>query len=185
MKLIFLKGVNMKDLKSKMEVLIFISEKPISLKNISEFLNIDKNEAEILINDLMNEINNLRRSFKLEKIADGYQFRTNEDYKNLIKEFINKKPFRLSRASLEVAGIIAKRQPITKLEIDKIRGVDSTGVINVLLERDIIKVSGEKNAPGKPYLYKTTDFFLEVFSLNDISEIPDIDEFNDYDASET
>ena len=91
----------------------------------------------------------------------------------------------LSRASLEVAGIIAKRQTITKLEIDKIRGVDSTGVINVLLERDIIKVSGEKNAPGKPYLYKTTDFFLEVFSLNDISEIPDIDEFNDYDASET
>ena len=79
----------MKDLKSKMEVLIFISENPISLKNISEFLNIDKNEAEILINDLMNEINNLRRSFKLEKIADGYQFRTNEDYKNLIKEFIN------------------------------------------------------------------------------------------------
>ena len=71
------------------------------------------------------------------------------------------------------------------MEIDKIRGVDSTGVINVLLERDIIKVSGEKNAPGKPYLYKTTDFFLEVFSLNDISEIPDIDEFNDYDASET
>ena len=83
----------------------------------------------------MNEINNLRRSFKLEKIADGYQFRTNEDYKNLIKEFINKKPFRLSRASLEVTGIIAKRQPITKLEIDKIRVVDSTGVINVLLER--------------------------------------------------
>ena len=123
--------------------------------------------TEILLNDLMNEINNLKRSFKLEKIADGYQFRTNEDYKDLIKEYINKKPFRLEM-SLEVVGIIAKRQPITKLEIDKIRGVDSTGVINVLLERDIIKVSGEKNAPGKPYLYKTTDFFLEVFSLNDI-----------------
>ena len=83
----------MKDLKSKMEVLIFISENPISLKNISEFLNIDKNETEILLNDLMNEINNLKRSFKLEKIADGYQFRTNEDYKDLIKEYINKKPF--------------------------------------------------------------------------------------------
>ena len=175
----------MMDLKSKMEVLIFISENPISLENISEFLDIDKDKAEALINDLMSEINNLKRSFKLEKIADGYQFRTHEDYKNLIKEYINKKPFKLSRASLEVLGIIAKRQPITKLEIDKIRGVDSIGVINVLLERDIIKVSGEKNAPGKPYLYKTTDFFLEVFSLNNINEIPDIDEFNDYEASKT
>ena len=175
----------MKDLKSKIEVLIFISENPISLENISEFLDIDKDKAEVLINDLMSEINDLKRSFKLEKIAGSYQFRTHEDYKNLIKEYINKKPFKLSRASLEVLGIIAKRQPITKLEIDKIRGVDSIGVINVLLERDIIKVSGEKNAPGKPYLYKTTDFFLEVFSLNNINEIPDIDEFNDYEASKT
>ena len=161
----------MKDLKSKIEVLIFISENPISLENISEFLDIDKDKAEVLINDLMSEINDLKRSFKLEKIADGYQFRTHEDYKNLIKEYINKKPFKLSRASLEVLGIIAKRQPITKLEIDKIRGVDSIGVINVLLERDIIKVSGEKNAPGKPYLYKTTDFFLEVFSFNNINAV--------------
>ena len=65
------------------------------------------------------------------------------------------------------------------------RLVFALDMINMNIERDIIKVSGEKNAPGKPYLYKTTDFFLEVFSLNNISEIPDIDEFNDYDASET
>ena len=106
-----------------------------------------------------------------------------EKYKEIIKEYINKKPFKLSRASLEVLGIISKKQPVTKQEIDKIRGVDSTGVINVLLERELINVSGEKNVPGRPFLYKTTEMFLEVFSLKDINDIPDLEEFEEYEKN--
>ena len=98
-----------------------------------------------------------------------------------LTEYINKKPYRLSRAGLEVLGIIAKKQPVTKIEIDKIRGVDSVGAINVLIERELIKVVGEKEVPGRPYLYSTTELFLEVFSLNSIKDLPDIEEFAEYE----
>ena len=171
------------DVKEKIEVLIFISESPISSNDIASFFKINEKEANSVLEILIKEIDEMGRPFLIEKVAGGFQFRTREDYRELIREYINKKPYKLSRASLEVVGIIAKKQPITKLEIDKIRGVDSTGVINVLIERDIVKISGEKNAPGKPYLYKTTEFFLEVFGLNSLDDIPNIEEFSDYDDS--
>ena len=106
---------------------------------------------------------------------------TKEEFKEMLTEYINKKPYRLSRAGLEVLGIIAKKQPVTKIEIDKIRGVDSVGALNVLIERDLIKVVGEKEVPGRPFLYSTTDLFLEVFSLNTIKDLPEIIEFEDYE----
>ena len=124
----------------------------------------------------------MQLSLKIHKISGGYQFRTEDSYRFLLTEFVNKKPFKLSRAALEVLGIVAKMQPTTKIEIDKIRGVDSIGVMNVLLERELIKIIGEKEAPGRPYLYSTTNEFLEVFSLNDIIDLPDIEEFDDYDS---
>ena len=98
---------------------------------------------------------------------------------------MNKKPFKLSRAALEVLGIVAKKQPVTKIEIDKIRGVDSSGVVSVLIDRELIKIIGEKEVPGRPYLYSTTNTFLEVFGLMNINELPDLEEFNDYDSMQT
>ena len=169
-------------LKRKIEALIFISEVPIALEEIASFLSIDINECKKVTDELINDWEGMSLSIKIEQIGGGYQFRTEESYKDLLTEFINKKPFKLSRAALEVLGIVAKKQPVTKIEIEKIRGVDSTGVTNVLLERGLIQIVGEKEVPGRPYLYTTTNEFLETFSLNDIADLPDIEEFDDYDS---
>ena len=171
----------MESLKNKIEAIIFISDTPVKSKEIADFLG----ENEVLIRESINELiaawNEMDSSISIEEIAGGFQFRTKDTFKDLLTEYINKKPYRLSRAGLEVLGIIAKKQPVTKIEIDKIRGVDSVGAINVLIERELIKVVGEKEVPGRPYLYSTTELFLEVFSLNSIKDLPDIEEFGEYE----
>jgi len=172
----------MHNLKRKIEALIFISETPITMKEIATFLTIKIDKCEPLINELIDEWKKMKLSIKIHKVSGGYQFRTEESYKDLLTQFINKKPFKLSRAALEVLGIVAKKQPTTKIEIDKIRGVDSIGVMNVLLEKELIKITGEKEVPGKPYLYSTTNEFLAVFSLDVLMDLPDIEEFDHYDS---
>jgi len=171
----------MDDLKKKVEAIIFISESPVKSKEIASFLNEDTKLINETLKALVEEWKNRETSIKIEEIAAGFQFRTKEEYKNILIEYVNKKPYKLSRAGLEVVGIIAKKQPITKIEVDKIRGVDSVGAINVLIERELIEVVGEKDVPGRPYLYSTTELFLEVFSLNSINDLPDIEEFEDYE----
>jgi len=173
----------MDDLKKKVEALIFISDKPITIEDIQEQLEEEKVVIEKVANDLVAEWNSLNHSFYIEKANNGFHFRTKENFKEMITEYINKKPYKLSKAALEVLGIIAKKQPVTKVEIDKLRGVDSIGTINVLIDRELIKISGEKDAPGRPFLYSTTELFLEIFSLNNINEVPDIEEFADADES--
>ena len=173
----------MDDLKKKVEALIFISDKPITIEDIQEQLEEEKVVIENVANDLVAEWNSLNHSFYIENANNGFHFRTKENFKEMITEYINKKPYKLSKAALEVLGIIAKKQPVTKVEIDKLRGVDSIGTINVLIDRELIKISGEKDAPGRPFLYSTTELFLEIFSLNDINEVPDIEEFADADES--
>mgnify|MGYP006105461385 FL=1 len=173
----------MDDLKKKVEALIFISDKPITIEDIQEQLEEEKVVIEDIANDLVADWNSLNHSFYIEKANNGFHFRTKENFKEMITEYINKKPYKLSKAALEVLGIIAKKQPVTKVEIDKLRGVDSIGTINVLIDRELIKISGEKDAPGRPFLYSTTELFLEVFSLNNINEVPDIEEFADADES--
>ena len=173
----------MDDLKKKVEALIFISDKPITIEDIQEQLEEEKVVIENVANNLVAEWNSLNHSFYIEKANNGFHFRTKENFKEMITEYINKKPFKLSKAALEVLGIIAKKQPVTKVEIDKLRGVDSIGTINVLIDRELIKISGEKDAPGRPFLYSTTELFLEIFSLNNINEVPDIEEFTDANES--
>jgi len=173
----------MDDLKKKVEALIFISDKPITIEDIQEQLEEEKVVIENVTNDLVAEWNSLNHSFYIEKANNGFHFRTKANFKEMITEYINKKPYKLSKAGLEVLGIIAKKQPVTKVEIDKLRGVDSIGTINVLIDRELIKISGERDAPGRPFLYSTTELFLEIFSLNDINEVPDIEEFADADES--
>ena len=171
----------MKNLKNKIEGIIFISDDPVKAKEIAEILKEDLVKVKESIQELLAEWENKESSIKIEEVAGGYQFRTKEEFKEMLTEYINKKPYRLSRAGLEVLGIIAKKQPVTKIEIDKIRGVDSVGALNVLIERELIKVVGEKEVPGRPFLYSTTELFLEVFSLNTIKDLPEIVEFEDYE----
>ncbi len=174
----------MSDLQKAIESIIFVSEKPVSLKELSKiFPESSKKELKDSIATLITEWNGLNRGITLEEVSEGYQFRTKPEYSVFIAKFKDEKPFRLSRAALEVLSIIAYKQPITKIEVDYIRGVDSSGVFGVLLERGYIKISGRKEVLGRPFIYETTDEFLETFSLNSLNDLPTLKELEEIEES--
>ncbi len=110
------------------------------------------------------------------EVAGGFQFRTRSEFSEYIKLMLEDKPKRLSRAALETLAIIAYRQPLVRSDIERIRGVDSGGVVKILLERSLIRILGKKDVPGKPLLYGTTKEFLETFGLKDLKSLPTIRE---------
>ncbi|MCX7879508.1 MAG: SMC-Scp complex subunit ScpB [Ignavibacteria bacterium] len=182
------------------ESLIFASEEPISIVNLTEILTskIDfssmnlqsnfqqsppTNEIDFekyfkkLIEDINQELRYTLRPYQIIFVAGGYTFATTEEYGKIISllpSFRYKK--RLSRAMLEVLTIIAYNQPITRPEIENIRGTNSAEVINSLLEKNLIKVVGRKNVPGKPHLFATTNDFLKLFGLGSLEELPKYNE---------
>lgn len=171
-------------LKKVIECIIFVSEKPVSIQRLLKALpQIKKDEITGCIEELITEWNALDRGFKLHEVANGYQFRTNSDFSEEIIRFKEIKPFRLSRAALEALAIIAYNQPITRLEIDQIRGVDSTGVIGVLLEKRLVEISGRKEVIGRPFLYATTSDFLETFGLKSLRDLPSLKELEEIENS--
>lgn len=115
----------------------------------------------------------------LEKVAGGYQLRTNPSNQEFVRAYLETRPPRLSRASLETVSIIAYKQPVTRAEIEDVRGVDSQGAIKTLLDRRLIRVVGKKEVPGKPFLFGTTRDFLELFGLEGLSELPSISEIGE------
>jgi segregation and condensation protein B len=112
-------------------------------------------------------------------VAGGWQFRTDPDSGDFVRRFLRVKPHRLTRAALETLAIIAYRQPVTRPEIEDVRGVDSGAVVKALLERRLIKILGKKEEPGRPLLYGTTKEFLEFFNLRDLKDLPTLREFHE------
>lgn len=169
--------------KRAIESIIFVSDKPVKLSNLKSFFkDLKPSELEKIIDDLIDEWKNLNRGFKLEKVSGGYHFRTRSEYSREILDFNKEiKKFKLSRAALEVVAIAAYKQPVTKVEIDQIRGVDSSGVVNLLLEKRLLEIKGRKEVPGRPFLYSTTDEFLETFGLNSLKDLPSVKELEDID----
>lgn len=115
----------------------------------------------------------------IESIAGGYQFRTNHANQDYVRQFLETRPPRLSRASLETVSIIAYKQPVTRSDVEDIRGVDCQGAIKTLLDRRLIKVVGKKEVPGKPFLFGTTREFLEVFGLENLASLPSVTELSE------
>jgi segregation and condensation protein B len=116
------------------------------------------------------------RGIVLEEVANGYQLRTPKEHALYVRKLLAAKPPRLSRPLLEAVAIVAYRQPITRPEIEQLRGVDCGGVIDTLIERRLIQIAGRKEAPGRPIMYTTTREFLELFGLKDLSGLPDLEE---------
>ncbi len=167
--------------KSVIEALIFSSDEPLSESEIIRTINgIDGEDAEInsqtvteIINELNNEYSDSGRSIRIVGIAGGYLFATKEEYSKYIGFLSTEKSKRrLSQAALETLSIIAYKQPITKPEIESIRGVNSDYVIATLLEKKIITISGRAETIGRPLLYSTTKEFLIYFGLNSIKDLP-------------
>lgn len=159
-------------LKTIIEALIFCSSAPLNLERIKEITKVGAKEITQSIEELNGDYEKTERSFRIRKIAGGYQFYTLSEFSSYLRELVKTKPLTLSSPSLETLAMIAYRQPLTRLEIENIRGVDSTGVIRNLLDKNLIKIVGKKDVIGRPLLYGTTPFFLKHFGLNSVSELP-------------
>jgi len=166
-----------KSLKLIVEALLFSSEKPLSVREISACLPDAKaSDIKSALKVLEHDYNALGRSFGLKEVAGGYQFRSHAEYGPYILKLLQSSPNRLSRAAMETLAIIAYKQPILRQEIERLRGVDVGGILKTLLEKDLVKVMGRKDLPGRPLIYGTTKRFLETFDLKDISSLPQLKE---------
>jgi segregation and condensation protein B len=163
-------------LKRVIEALLFTSSDPIPLHKIREITDticpVRPRQLRQLLEELQQDYISQQHAFKLEEIAQGYVIRTHEEYAPYIDLlYRQKKGEKLSHAATEVLAIIAYRQPITRPQVDAIRGVDSSGTVTQLLERNLIEPIGRLEAPGRPTLYGTTKEFLKHFGLKDITEL--------------
>jgi segregation and condensation protein B len=161
------------------EALLFCTTEPVSLKRISNVLqsyhSLETSEVKKLIEELSNDYRIQNRGFRLDEIAKGYLLRSCEEFSPYIHNLLKiTRPERLSQAATEVLAIIAFRQPITRPQVDEIRGVDSSGIISTLIERELIEPTGKLEAPGRPTLYGITNHFLKYFGMKDLTELPTI-----------
>ncbi|GMO52610.1 MAG: SMC-Scp complex subunit ScpB [Candidatus Endomicrobiellum trichonymphae] len=168
------------EVKQILEALLFVSERPLSLRELKELIKTDyadMDNIENILNELKEKYANLNKPYEIKFVADGWTFATKPQYSLWIKKlFKEKSVLKLSPAALETLAIIAYKQPITRAEIDEIRGIESSGVIDTLLDRKLVKVAGRKEALGKPLLYDTTQDFLKHFGLAHLSELPLIED---------
>jgi len=164
--------------KGIIEALLFASEKPISLEEICQVLEADdKNALKKLIDELKGEYESQGRGFRLIEVAGGFQVCTHPDFAPwLAKLFRSRRISRFSKPALETLAIVAYRQPVTRAEVESIRGVNVEGVLRTLLEKGMVRIRGRKDSPGRPLIYGTTSQFLEYFGLNSLSELPRLEE---------
>lgn len=164
------------DLKKRIEVLLFVHDKPLSLSDFNNILD-DKwkqDQIEFCLKQLTRELSLSDKPYSLEQLGGGWQLLTRSEYDDMIRKLIEvKKQDSLSKAQLESLAIIAYSQPITKFDIESIRGVSCAPVLKVLQEKDFIRIVGKAEKLGAPVLYGTTKNFLTTFGMNDISELPE------------
>ncbi|MEZ4704226.1 MAG: SMC-Scp complex subunit ScpB [Bdellovibrionota bacterium] len=170
----------MEKLKSILDSLFFIADKPITTKQLEDILpEFSKSQIRQALTEMIEEPISSHAGIVLYEIAGGYQYRTHPENASWVANFTKAKPVRLSRAQLEALSIIAYRQPVTKPEIDDIRGVDSGGVIRVLVERGLVRILGKRDEPGHPLLYGTSNDFLSFFNLKNLSDLPPLQEYTE------
>jgi segregation and condensation protein B len=169
--------MKIEEAKNIIEALIFATAKPVSEKEIAGVLGMEESVVRGLIQDLTEEYES-GRALRIRCVAGGYEMCTRPEYEEYIMALnLPVKPSPLSRAALETLAIIAYKQPVTKAEIEDVRGVRVDTVITTLLERGLIEEAGRKECVGRPILYKTTDEFLRYFGLKNLHELPEVYDF--------
>lgn len=175
-------------IKTIIEGLLFVSGEPLSLEKMAQAFEeeeIPPDRLARLVDDLINEYEEMGRAFVLRSVAGGFQFRTRPEISSYALRLMDKKsPARLSKAALETLAIIAYRQPVLRAEVEKIRGVDAGGMIKALLEKELVRVVGRKDLPGRPIAYGTTRKFLETFDLPNLEALPSMEEMNSLSQEE-
>ena len=179
------------------EALLFSAQKPLSIREITtaiksaedpaaagpnEFARVREAEVAAAIEQLKTEYVEQGRAFQLIEKAEGWQLATDPKYAPWVRQlFPVPKPARLSAPALETLAIIAYRQPITRADVEAVRGVNIDGVLQTLMERGLVKIAGRAEIPGRPLLYETTQFFLDHFGLRDLDELPNVEELRKRD----
>lgn len=164
--------------KQILEAVLFASDQPVGLSTLVEVLD-DRDAAEVaaLLREMRDEYDATDRGVTLAEIAGGYQILSRRECAPWVERMLrSRRKVRLSKAGLEALAIVAYRQPITKVEIDSIRGVDSAGVLHTLLERNLATIKGRSKGVGRPLLYATTPEFLSYMGLRDLEELPELKE---------
>ena len=161
------------------EALVFVSEAPIKSERIAEILGMKNSDTVNLLRVISSGYDQSGSGLELVEVAEGFQFRTRQESVDFVQQLIKSRPFRFSRAALETLAIVAYRQPVTRAEVEYLRGVDSGGVFKTLLEKQLVRILGKKDVPGRPLIYGTTREFLEFFGLLDLSALPTLKEFSE------
>jgi len=161
------------DLVNALECLLFVSEDPLSAQDAAGVLGAEPREVEDLVAALQKRLEG--SGLHVVCLAGGYALGTRPEYADYVETLLQPDPQRLSRQALEVLAIVAYRQPITRPEVDSIRGVNSSGVVNSLLEKDLLKIAGRAKAPGRPFLLSTTATFLSAFGLRSLEDMPQLE----------
>lgn len=156
----------------QLEALLFAAGEPLAVPQLAELLGMNKPQTWELLGQLQEEYAKESRGLELREVAEGWQLCTKACHHEAILQLANTQELKLSNASMETLAIIAYRQPVTRAEMEAIRGVKVDGVVNTLLEWELIAEAGRKETAGRPILYKTTKRFLEVFGLKALKDLP-------------
>src|SRR5215204_3495577 len=158
-----------------LECLLFVAPDPVTPRRLSEVLDLDETSATAALEHFrLHYVNG--GGLQVIRVAGGYQLRTRPEFAGAVSAFLRPAAQKLSRQALETLAIVAYEQPITQPEIEALRGVNSDGVIKTLMDREMIRDAGRKDAPGRPILYRTTEQFLRHFGLADLSELPKLED---------
>ena len=162
------------------EALVLSSAEPLSAAKIAEIIPYcNEGQTKDLINELNTEYSEQDRSFEIWEVAGGFQIRTRAEFSGYLQKLQKERAMRLSPAALETLSIIAYRQPVTRAEVEDVRGVDAGATVKSLLERHLIRIAGQREVPGRPMLYGTTRRFLEVFGLERLKDLPTLREIDE------
>jgi segregation and condensation protein B len=162
------------------EALVLASPEPISAQRLAELIPYVKPaKAKDLVNELNTEYQEQDRAFEIWEVAGGYQIRTRAEFSGYLQKLQRQRPLRLSRAALETLSIVAYKQPATRAEIEEVRGVECGPVLKSLLDRQLIRIAGHRDVPGRPMVYATNRRFLEVFGLESLKDLPALRELDE------
>jgi segregation and condensation protein B len=171
--------MNDTDAKKVLEAVLFASNDILTAKQLVTILgNSDIPRVRSLIDGLNQEYEQTSRTFRIVRIGDGYQMRTLPIFKTWLQKAEPLKPVRLTQATLETLAIVAYRQPVTRAEVEHLRGVDSSSGLRTLLEHRLVRIIGKDNGPGRALIYGTTRDFLSLFNMQDLRELPTLEDFD-------
>lgn len=173
-------------LRGVLQSLLLIADRPLAAARLSQLLggSIDPAVVRDVLTSWSGELEASGSGLRLVRVSGGYRLRTDPANAPWVRHFTRRRPVRLSRAALETLAIVAYRQPATRSAVDDVRGVDSSVVLRSLLEKELVRIAGRKDEPGRPMLYGTTPRFLEVFGLASLSDLPSLREFATLSVSE-